>query len=81
MRKSLKTCAPHCSTSVERVRLLLPEPAGQKTTTPRKSCGRATESGICQTCSKGLDYASAHPREVKNIGLIFTENVSLTLKK
>lgn len=55
MRKSLKTCAPHCSTSVEPAPRLLREPAGLETTTPRKLCSETTESGMCQTYSKEYD--------------------------
>lgn len=76
MRKSLKTSAPHCSTSVERTPLLLLEYADFETTVPRKLCGGTTERGMCQTYSKGLAYASDQTREVKKCCTYFTEIVS-----
>lgn len=74
-RKSLKTSAPHSSTSVERAPLLLLEYADFETTTPRKPCGSTMESGTCQTSSKGLDYASDQAREVKKYCTCFIEIV------
>lgn len=70
MRKSLKTCAPHCSTSVERAPLLLLESADSETTTPRKPCGETTESGMCQTSIKGFYYALDEAREVNIVPIL-----------